>query len=69
VRSRDTDGAKRLDRDLIEAGLNWPACQRRYGCCAACPVARWGDQGTGVALWRGSPCPIGLWRVGDGLWM
>jgi hypothetical protein len=22
VRSRDTDGAKRLDRDLIEAGLN-----------------------------------------------
>jgi len=40
VRSRRTVETSDTERDLIEAGLNWPAWQWCYGRCTACAMAR-----------------------------
>jgi hypothetical protein len=65
VRSRDTDNGVPAQRDLIEAGLNCPACQRRYGCCVASVVARGAHQGAGMGLWCRGEWTIGAVGGGD----
>ena len=58
MRSRGTEAAAKLGRDLIEAGLSEPAGWRaRYGDCVAGDMSEAPDRPTRV------PVPTGRWRL------